>query len=201
VRTLPQLRADAFLDLLAGRVFQLRPGTDPLTEAADQASRDDDIGVNDATGDTTPKPRRRSGTRPSRGLTARAARTTPTPAAGSGSVIMDSLRRSARAATGPTEPGPTPTGAAPDRDPSEGLDPRPDPGRDDDLDPAENLEPPEDNDPGEDFVACDDYDPIGTASLGSASLGGDDEDEADNAGCQEEQRDQGVAIHASFAPV
>ncbi len=39
VRTLDQLRADAMLDLLAGRPLQLHPCTDPLTAAADAEAR------------------------------------------------------------------------------------------------------------------------------------------------------------------
>lgn len=40
-RTLAQLRADAYVDLLAGTPFQLAPTIDPLTAQADAADRDD----------------------------------------------------------------------------------------------------------------------------------------------------------------
>jgi hypothetical protein len=43
-RTLNQLRADAFLDLLSGTVFDTRPSRDPLTQTADATDHPDDNG-------------------------------------------------------------------------------------------------------------------------------------------------------------
>ena len=67
VRTLPQLRADAMLDLLSGRPFMLSPSLDTLTAEADQAARNLGYGVDDpddlAGPMPPPKPRHRPGTR------------------------------------------------------------------------------------------------------------------------------------------
>ena len=67
VRTLPQLRADAMLDLLSGRPFMLSPSLDTLTAEADQAARNLGYGVDDpddlAGTMPPPKPRHRPGTR------------------------------------------------------------------------------------------------------------------------------------------
>jgi hypothetical protein len=72
VRTLPQLRADAYLDLLIGKPFQLMPSTDVLTREADQMARDDGLtdvnGGERADGPPTPKPRPPGHTRPASGF-------------------------------------------------------------------------------------------------------------------------------------
>ena len=69
VRTLPQLRADATLDLLSGRPFMLSASLDTLTAEADQAARNLGYGVDDphdlAGTIPPPKPRHRPGTRTS----------------------------------------------------------------------------------------------------------------------------------------
>ena len=69
VRTLPQLRADATLDLLSGRPFMLSASLDTLTAEADQAARNLGYGVDDphdlAGTMPPPKPRHRPGTRTS----------------------------------------------------------------------------------------------------------------------------------------
>jgi hypothetical protein len=81
VRTLPQLRADALLDLLSGRPFMLSPSLDKVTAAADQAARN--LGYsNDDPDDlagTQPPPtiRDRRGTRTARGGTARGSTSGP----------------------------------------------------------------------------------------------------------------------------
>jgi len=46
-RCLSQLRADAYLDLLAGLPFTVRPSTDPITKAADAVGAEGGIGTDD----------------------------------------------------------------------------------------------------------------------------------------------------------
>ena len=108
VRTLPQLRADAALDLLSGRPFMLSPSLDPLTEKADQAARNLGYGVDDPddlAGPTPPpRPRNRPGTRTS----------TKTNAAKAGAAKSGAAKSAGGAGgtgTGSAEAGTTETGA------------------------------------------------------------------------------------------
>ncbi len=73
VRTLGQLRADAFIDFLTGNPFTLTPGTDPLTRDADAQARADgrDGDPVEADGDRQLVPRRQAPGEPKVGFWAR----------------------------------------------------------------------------------------------------------------------------------
>jgi hypothetical protein len=70
VRSLGQLRADAYLDLLIGKPFTLRPSTDPFTRDADAAGREEGVGLDNDCGDEpqVPQERRHPQSRPATGF-------------------------------------------------------------------------------------------------------------------------------------